>query len=187
MTLARRRTATRASVAAFALVLALAGCAVATPPVRPSANAVETPSPPPACPDIDLRSPSGEPLDLSGTWHGDDNAYWLFFQVGECVWATATDVYFGDSYTVQTLRGRLLTDLTVPVEFAYAGLFTGYGHATLQIAFGGSGGETLYLRKVGGCTASEVSQCPPGELSLQTTTWTRVSTRVIVPAPTPGP
>jgi hypothetical protein len=153
-----------------------------------AANATEAPSPPAGCADIDLRSPSGERLDLSGTWHGDDNAYWLFFQVGDCVWATATDLYFEDYYTVQALRGTLLTDLTVSVEFAYGGFFTGYGHATLQVDFGDSGGtETLSLRKVSGCTASGLPPCPPGETSLQTTTWTRVSSRVIVPAPTPGP
>ena len=176
------------AMAALLVALALAGCGVGAPLNSPDGSAPGSVASPAGCPDVDLRLPSGDRLDLTGTWLGNDDAYWSFVQVGECVWATATDRYIADAYIQEYLRGVLQPDFTLPIEFAYAGAFTGYGHATLEIDVQDpNGAETLRLRKVAGCTAAQQPPCPAGETSLQTTVWTRVAARPILPPPTPAP
>ncbi len=141
--------------------------------------------------------PDGTPIDLTGTWHGNEGSYWTFVQVRECVWATATDRYpaFGspDGFWQIYLRGSLLSDFTMPVEFAYSPLGdvvgSHFGHAVLSIDFGAEeSGESLTLRKTAGCIGGEGEvPCPAGEGNLQTTVWTLVSPTVILPPPTPEP
>ena len=179
-------------LAILALVMATSGCGAATASNEPIASANPgADASPSGCADFDLRLPSGGPVDLTGTWHGDDDAYWVFVQVGDCVWATATDHYLNGYWQV-SLRGTLRTDFTLPIEFVYAGNrdlggHRGFGHAVLQIDITDAGGaETLSLRKIGGCDATGEPPCPPGETSLQTTVFRVVSTDVIVPPPTPG-
>jgi hypothetical protein len=179
-------------LAVLALVFSASGCGAATAsnePMRSPTPRAEASSS--GCAESDLRLPSGGPVDLTGTWHGDDDAYWVVVQIGDCVWATATDEYL-DGYWQVSLRGNVRTDFTVPVEFVYAGNqdlgIRGYGHAVLQIEITDAGGvERLSLRKIAGCDATGEPPCPPGETSLQTTVFSVVSTSVIVPAPTPGP
>ena len=139
------------------------------------------------CPDLDLRSPSGDVVDVSGTWYGNDAAYWSFVQVGTCVWATATDYYVNDLWLQAYFRGALDSDFTIPGEFAYAGLERAVGHATLEVQFDATGrGNAVKLVKVAGCDAgADSAPCPPGEAPLQTTQWTRVSDEIILPPPTP--
>jgi hypothetical protein len=142
-----------------------------------------------------MRSPSGDQVDLSGTWLGNEDAYWLFSQVGDCVWATAMDNYITPGGIHEPwqiyLRGTLRTDFTIPVEFAYSNLgrLLGphYGHAVLGITFATDGStDAMTLTKIGGCRGGEVESCPAGEGSLQTTVWTLVSPTVILPPPSPG-
>lgn len=139
--------------------------------------------------------PNGDPLDLTGTWRGNDDSYWLFTQLGDCMWATATaqhGIFLGSvTYWQIYIRGTLLPDFTIPVEYAYSPIPDGtgshYGHAVLSIEFGEADGA-LTLRKTAGCTAGEGTEpCPAGEGTLQTTLWTLVSSRVILPPPTPEP
>jgi hypothetical protein len=134
-------------------------------------------------------------VNVSGTWLGNENAYWIFTQVGDCVWATALDKYITqstrDTFWQIYLRGTVRNDFTIAVEFAYSSLGTiggsAFGHAVLGINFGADGGTTtMTLTKLAGCEAAEGARCPPGESPLQTTAWTLVSPTVILPPPSPG-
>jgi len=191
----RRLAGLLVAVALVACAPSASGAPVAsaTPGASAAAGADQS-----TCRDLDLRSPSGEQLDLGGTWLGNDDAYWLFTQVGDCVWATATDhygsdpLYGEDIYLQEYLRGYVQTDFTLPIEFAYSpiGNRVGprYGHAMFQIEFGAGGdAEALTLRKVGGCTASGDPPCSDGEASFQVTLLTRVDSSVTLPAPSPRP
>jgi hypothetical protein len=185
-------------LAATGMAMILIGCVPAAPAPSSAGSGSLTPdgSAVPAtttCQDIDLRFPDGGQLELTGTWFGNDGSYWTFSQVGECVWATATDRYlaFGaPAYWQVFLRGVLRSDFTLPVEFAYSPLSdvlpSHYGHGVLSIEFGASEGS-LTLRKTVGCSGGEEDACPPGEGTLQTTQWTLVSPTVILPPPTPEP
>lgn len=132
------------------------------------------------CPPIDLRTPSGVRVDLNGTWYANDDAYYSFLQIGNCLWATATTRLY-----VITLRGTVMSDFTVPLEFAYVanrqgapGVFRVSGTATLLIEVDeGPGGEVVRLRKV-------LSEVFP---SMGVTQWTRVADPPpLFPPPTPG-
>ncbi len=184
-----------------AIAILLAGCGETT--AAPSATVPGSIAPGPlgppgtsTCREIDLRLSNGDPLDLTGTWLGDDASYWTFTQLDDCVWATATDQY-GPSdgsftYWQIYLRGTLAHDFTISVEYAYSPYADGasaahYGHAVLSIEFLDADGA-MTLRKTAGCDAGEgTAPCPAGEGTLQTTVWTPVSSRVILPAPTPEP
>ena len=186
-------------LAFIGLAVVLIGCVPATSGPSASAAASLQPSASGApatsvCRELDLQLPNGDPLDLNGTWLGNEDSYWTFTQVGDCVWATATDEYltFGGQPTFWQvyLRGTLLPDFTMPVEYAYSPFSGGgdashYGHGVLSIEFGPDG--SLTLRKTAGCTGGEGDLCPPGTGTLQTTFWTLVTSRVILPPPTPEP
>jgi hypothetical protein len=178
----------------LALLFLLAACQPQASSPSPS-TLVALPSPSAAglslsCEDIQLQAPNGDEVWLEGIWHGNEDAYWVFTQVGECVWATATDSYptpnDPDAAWQIYLRGIVKSDLTIPVEFAYSSLGTAvgphYGHAVLSIEFAADGSTTgMKLHKIAGCGASD-PECP----SLQTTEWTLVSSELILPPPTPG-
>ena len=188
--------------AVVGLVIAVIGCVPATSAPSSGASGSQPPSGSAApatsvCQDIDLQLPNGDPLDLTGTWLGNDGSYWPFTQLNDCVWATATDQYgFPDgssAFWQIYLRGTLLSDFTIPIEYAYSpfagsddGGASHYGHAVLTIEFGADG--ALTLRKTAGCSGGEDTEpCPPGEGNLQTTAWSLVSTRILLPPPTPKP
>jgi hypothetical protein len=188
-------------LAVLGLAIVLMGCVPATSAptssasgsLLPSALAVPETS---VCRDVDLQLPNGDPLDLTGTWLGDDAAYWMVAQVGDCVWGTASDEYtfppLSNVYWQIYLRGTLLPDFTIPIEYAYSPFSVGrgsvaqYGHAVLSIEFG-TGDSPLTLRKTDGTTCNENNVCPFGMATLQTTTWTLVSSRILLPPPTPEP
>jgi len=147
-----------------------------------AALAGATPSVAEDCPVIDLRTPTGVRVDLNGTWYANDDAYYSFLQIGNCVWATATTRLY-----VITLRGTVMTDFTVPVEFAYVayrphapGEARVHGTATLLIEFETTAdGEVIGLRKV----LSEVYS----PYAMGVTQWSRVSEPPpLFPPPTPG-
>ena len=187
--------------ALIAVALLLVSCS--PPAASPSPSSAGTSAEPSAavsgfpstCHDLDLRSPNGDEVDLSGTWLGNEDAYWLFTQVGDCVWATALDNYTTpnnpDAYWQIYLRGTLRSDFTIAVEYAYSSLGTilgpHYGHAVLAIAFGADGStDSMTLTKIVGCGGGEGDTCPAGEGTLQTTEWTLASSTVILPPPSPG-
>jgi hypothetical protein len=113
----------RLGVVAF-LAAVVFGC---TSSPAPSASALPSESSgtvqgtlPEDCDQIDLRSPTGERVDLTGVWEGDgalvdsDETFWLV-QVGDCVYGSAMNPRFlaqaGDgSWTVANLQGHLTSD-----------------------------------------------------------------------------
>ena len=187
-------------LAVLGLAIVLMGCVPATsaPSTGASGSLLPGASAAPAtsvCQDIDLQLPNGDPLDLTGTWLGNDDAYWMVTQLGDCVWGAASDLYgFPDgshTYWQIYLRGTLLPDFTMPVEYAYSPYSDGgssahYGQGVLAIEFGAAD-EPLTLRKTAGNTCDDEGPCPPWVATLQTTIWTLVSSRIILPLPTPTP
>jgi hypothetical protein len=77
-----------------------------------------------ACPSIDLRTPAGEPIDLSGTWvtelEGTRAGIYYFQQVGSCVWfagafphPSETDVPVPLGYLTVVFRGEVGSDFRI--------------------------------------------------------------------------
>jgi hypothetical protein len=189
-------------LAVFGLAIVLIGCLPSTSASPSSASGSLPPSAKGAptssiCRDIEISLPNGDRLAVTGTWLGNDASYWIFTQIGDCVWGTASDMYgFLDGshvYWQIYLRGTMLPDFTIPIEYAYSPFsdFSGggvahYGQAVLSIEFGTADGP-MTLRKTAGTTCEEDDPCPPGVGTLQTTAWTLVSARIIIPPPTPEP
>jgi hypothetical protein len=187
-------------LAVVTLTAALVGCqppVSSTDPSLASAGAEPTDAGafPSTCHDFRVLSPNGDEVRLDGTWLGNEGAYWTFTQVGDCVWATATDKYSTpgslDTYWQIYLRGTIRQDLTLAIEYAYSGIWpvaiagdSHYGHAVLSVVLApdGSTGEMTIL-KVTGCNAAGNPPCPSGEGTLQTTEWSLLDTDLILPPP----
>jgi hypothetical protein len=141
------------------------------------------------CATIDLRSPSGNEIDLTGTWmtekEGVRGGLYHFQQSGECIWfAGAIDpgVEVGDialDLPVVVFAGRMGTDLTVAGRWADTpnpnarGIFgrLWWGDMTLKIEFIGPGAdEQIRLVFVGGTGAPFLE---PGYREDQS--WVRIS------------
>jgi len=102
--------------------------AACTPSSAPSSSVPPTESPaaeagnlPPGCEPINLRSPAGEAVDLTGVWIQDEEegrqpARWWIRALGDCIWGTGTyDVYTEDVHadSVQVLQGRVGNDFVI--------------------------------------------------------------------------
>lgn len=152
------------------LVALLAGAALQTacsqtPSATSSPSLAESVGQPGAvaCGPIDLVTPSGARVDLTGTWRGITGIHYVR-QVGMCVFWIGLSDYPGDEAGEQwmlTFRGELASDFTLRGEWAWVvrpirpGL-TGpdRGEVTFQLAVSAEGGtETLTLRSF---TRSEV-------------------------------
>jgi hypothetical protein len=187
--------------AALALVaIVVGGCnggGAASPSGSPPADVSPAASPAASsCRPTELRTPSGDLIDLTGTWFGvDDQTYYSFLQIGRCVWASSTGgphVFDQARLCCQelVLHGTVASDFTIAVDFAYVPLECEVsltpcrgevGTATLKIEIeSGPDGEVLTLRKVGGASALERAS------NLGVTLWTRVARDLISPSPTPG-
>lgn len=72
------------------------------------------------CTPLDLRMPSGELIDLTGTWEGGATVHYVR-QIGDCVWWIALsdwpDQALGDFYSI-TFSGHLSPDFTLQGNFA---------------------------------------------------------------------
>ncbi len=127
------------------VLLLLWGCMPSpstSPSVQPSVSpseATEVSNLPPGCEPHNLRSQTGERIQLDGTWIEDVDAdelpltWWIRTQ-GDCVWAAGTvdDVGGageGDTGTVQTIRGRLGTDFVIDGEILKLGPFSSFDAA----------------------------------------------------------
>jgi len=107
--LARRSRVT--TVVAVAL-LGLAACNLGSP--ASSVGPTLTPSPPPAaalleCGELNLLSPQGNRVDLTGTWTGGSTLFYVR-QVGQCVWWIGLSNWPGQSpgeFFSNTFAGRL--------------------------------------------------------------------------------
>jgi hypothetical protein len=133
-------SAPRALLAAAVTLLTLAGCSLPTP----SGDGSPSPSPEPTGSaasvlrqPIDLRTPQGERIDLTGTWQGGGTFHEVR-QAGDCVWwvgsSSLPEEELGSAWLL-TFTGRLGADFTL--RGAWADIYTvrlnGVSHC--QVAF----------------------------------------------------
>ena len=140
----------------LALALGLAGCSSgpATSSTTPTATAGEPVIHP--CSTFEIRSPAGAIVDLTGSWLSEHELIYYAFQAGDCLWlsggfetSTTDDVWrFGGLGPWTTsFRGQLTAEFTVVGDWAdvrtaeLLGFNRGWGTATYEIEFTGSGSE----------------------------------------------
>ena len=111
-----------------------------SPSVQPSATPsnVAVSNLPPGCEPHNLRSATGERIDLDGTWIEDvDEAdlpmtWWIRTQ-GDCVWGAGTMHDVAPTVinpgTVQTIRGRLGSDFVIDGEILRLGPYSSFDAA----------------------------------------------------------
>ncbi|MGH2484186.1 MAG: hypothetical protein ACRDE9_06995 [Candidatus Limnocylindria bacterium] len=86
----------------------------------PSVNAAR--GLPPGCETIDLRSPTGERVDLTGEWTGSSTLFneatevTLMNELGGCVYGSVTGVDPDGSETISNLSGHLSSDFTIEFD-----------------------------------------------------------------------
>jgi hypothetical protein len=171
-----------------AVLLGLIGCAAPSPvpawqetPTAPGTNTLDE------CPDVQLRTPTGEPINLSGTWvSGSERAYYVY-QSGACVWwaggfATSDTSdrlrYDGLGWATFVFIGQLAADFTVSGTWSV--VRTGgeartryWGTATYQVEFEDPDGLVLRRTDLGG--PGQELGIPPDE------TLSRISDLAIPP------
>jgi len=173
MMISRFRLLPAGSSLKLVVVLLLVGCTATSAPGTPSSS-TSTPSATAAeaCAPIDLRLPSGERIDLTGTWHGAQSIVFVR-QEGSCVWWIALSDYPGHELGAQYMvmfRGDIALDFTLTGEWMYVvplpGIsnqrrgFVRFDVATETVA----GGETLVLRST---TTAERGGGPYGSVTLE--------------------
>ena len=117
-----RRVVAALLVALVAACSASAGTTTGEPSAASSAAGLADP----ACKPIDLRTPSGQRIDLTGTWEGYEALHFVR-QYGDCVWweeftAVPDDEPLGYIYR-SLFFGRLRTDFTLVGQ--WADIYTG--------------------------------------------------------------
>jgi hypothetical protein len=141
--------------------LSATGCG-ASPALTPTPALTETPVPaagnlPPGCDPIELRSPRGASIDLSGTWTtgteeaGNEIRYELR-QSGECLWGRGFSAYRGeepgesfDMVLVGTARSDFTAELDLlelHVKSTGGPAYQPFGHASLTLEIRFEGGAT---------------------------------------------
>lgn len=192
----RRPSAGAASLVAVALIaVVLTACSpAATGSSGPSASAA-APSPSAVaqsgCQPLDLLLPSGDPLDLTGSWVGDDLGPYQFRQFGDCLWfvgqnATYSYVFFGHVALDLTVSGswatisasdHLIGDVMNPGD-----THIGSGTMVLTIDLGaGASNDEVVLRKAS--FTNDPGFAP--EFDVHVTTWTKVDDTPDHPFPLP--
>jgi hypothetical protein len=184
----------------FAVVLTLVGiltaCSPASGPADASASVPEPSAAPTGatiagCQPLDLVLPSGEALDLTGSWQGNDLGPYQFRQFGDCLWWVGQNVTFSILFF-----GHLDPDFTISGSWATvaasdhviggirnpADLYIGTGTLSLEIDVGDGGTNAdATLTKV---AETESPDFAPG-YSLDVTTWVRVDDQPNHPIPGP--
>jgi hypothetical protein len=117
-----------------------------------------TPSPTVAalpCASVELQSPQGARVDLSGAWEGATGSYRLS-QVGSCVWWVAQSIWPGNAIGQDwqmAFHGHVQSDFTLRGDWAFV-YIANYsalpsGGVVYQIEFSDAGtAETASLHKV---------------------------------------
>jgi hypothetical protein len=99
----------------FLIVVVLSGCVGAGASSAAPASAAPTP-----CPGINLRTPQGSRIDLSGAWEGEGGLYHIS-QHGSCVWWVAEDgPHSLGADWLAAFHGQLAPDFTLRGEWAFA-------------------------------------------------------------------
>jgi hypothetical protein len=177
-------------------IVALSAC---TPAASASPSPAPTGSPGTAttdCPNIDLRSPAGERVALTGTWvterEGSRAGLYFLHQVGDCVWFAGSLPWPGDDsqgplgFVTVVFRGRVRSDFSITGDWidvrqeGLAPLGSG-GSISLQIEFGEQPGE-IRLVYVGGSGQPFVE---PGYREEQS--WIKISEGGAYPPPSTEP
>jgi hypothetical protein len=178
------------------IVAACAACSPASGPAAPSAtapkpSAAATNAASAECQPLELLLPSGEELDLSGSWQGDDLGPYQLRQFGDCLWwvgqnATFSIVFFGHLDSDFTITGSWATvaasDHVIGGVRNPADLYIGTGTLSLEIDVGDGGTNAdATLTKV---AEEDSPEFAPG-YSLDVTTWVRVDDTPNHPIPGP--
>jgi hypothetical protein len=117
----------RSRCGSLVLVALLAACSasVGATDSEPSATSSAAAVADRACNPIDLRTPSGQRIDLTGTWKGYETLHFVR-QYGDCVWweelTALQDEPLGNIYR-SVFFGRLQTDFTLVGQ--WADIYTG--------------------------------------------------------------
>jgi hypothetical protein len=131
----------RQAVVAMIAALLVVGCAASGTPATPTPSsdasaALGGGELPPGCEPIDLRSPNGQQIDLTGAWTGPQP--WVGFfqsstettwirQLGDCVWGSVMDAEFRSDPNFQgtfeqrggnlgSLVGRITSDFAIEAQ-----------------------------------------------------------------------
>jgi hypothetical protein len=183
---------------ALATVAVLASCGSpsgttptsADPTARPSSGLAS-----PICEPIDLRTPSGNRIDLNGTWlterEGTRAGVYFFRQVGSCVWASggfpedpATDESGPLSLVTVVLRGEVRSDFTITAEWADVRHqfrpTTGGDYGVIQLAIDVDDADIVRLVYTSGVGRPFIE---PRVREAQS--WVQISTRGAYPVPMP--
>lgn len=162
-----------------------------------SASAPETGEPVAAaddaqCEPLDLVLASGEQLDLTGSWVGDDLGPYQLRQWGDCLWFagqnnTASALFFGHLRDDFTVRGHWSTisasDHYVGGTRNSAEYYVGTGILTLDILVG-DGGTNADVSLSRTSIEDSPNYGPGYEYGV--TTWTRVDADPDHPIPGPS-
>jgi hypothetical protein len=131
-------------LAGASILILLAACSLAEPAgsIAPAGSAEGASE----CSPIDIRGPSGAPVELTGVWRSNDLGIYTIRQIGSCVYWLGMSQYSGEepgtSWT-DVFTGTMRSDLTIvgtwaDVPYSPAG-FLGDGTLTLRIGFVQSG------------------------------------------------
>ena len=152
---ANRGLIARGSLAAL-LALVVSGCSGAQPSPSPSVpGSAAAISPVLDCGSLELRTPQGESIDLSGNWVAGGGTV-VLRQHGACVWwvdqADLLGAEVGVAW-VRTFTGRVASDFTVTGEwatvFAAPLVGEGEGRATFEIEISVvDDAEVIVLRRI---------------------------------------
>jgi hypothetical protein len=184
-----------------AIALLALGVACTNPPASGALTQAPTRAPGNStvdCPDIDLRSPSGERIDLTGTWEtereGTRAGIYFLHQVGDCLWfagglpssSETPDSEPPLGWQTVVFQGRVGSDFVVTgrwIDVRYEGIggIGSGGNITLRIEFGEQPGE-LRLVYVGGSGQPFVE---PGYREEQS--WIKISDAGAYPPSSPAP
>lgn len=73
-----------------------------------------------SCPPVQLLAPDGTPVDLSGTWSGNDGGLYYLKQIGSCVWWSGVSdfdgQYPGESW-IMTFKGQVVPEGVISGDF----------------------------------------------------------------------
>lgn len=176
---------------AFATLLAACSSATATPSPSAAGPTNEQAAVTEQCNPIDLRLPSGDEVDLTGSWQGDDLAPYEMRQFGDCLWWVGNNPVFTYVGFVHlnsdfTLAGEWATiaasDVTTPSNQSRAREWIGAGTIQIELVLSDEGtNATLELHKVSYTNAPGFAPV----YDIHVGSWTRVDDDPDHPIPTP--
>jgi hypothetical protein len=161
----------------LAAVLSLMSACAGQPEVTSEASAspvltgTPNPSGPAPCEPLDLRTPSGDRIDLTGTWRGAQTLVYVR-QEANCVWWMALSDYPDEALGSRNMllyRGNLYPDFTLRGDWMHLmkpSEFPQSGSTTFEIDTDIGGIETIVLRSTEPDFASLADARPYGGVTL---------------------